>query len=391
MPVKISINPSQPDSQAAIVPDATTRTDGVMTAAMVRKLNNLTPNASSVPPGWYNVADYGAVGDGFTDDSAAFQRAWDAAVDDVGQCGTVYVPPGQFLIANSVQSNGIKFNFRMTGCGDRSIIRPAVGSSGVCFNAGNAKCVEFDHFSFQGNNIGRGNFDVVDAQAFINIGATWSADIHHLQFHIPQYGFGCITLDGGGGSIRHINWNGANGVGGAPSMIYIANGEQHYLIADCVYTDVPGNIAGPFIRCSSPHVTMHPTLHVQRCMADEYCWNKLIVQSSNAETWASILIEECFFNASGIITNSEIDVTNVDQLVIQDTWWGWVGTVTNKGVSLASVAACMLDNVRFQTSSGGSDDITADAACGTLVLRNSTVGTVTSSAASTVTQGPFGT
>jgi hypothetical protein len=39
MPVKVTINPNQPTAQAAIIPNATERTDGVMTAAMVRQLN----------------------------------------------------------------------------------------------------------------------------------------------------------------------------------------------------------------------------------------------------------------------------------------------------------------------------------------------------------------
>ena len=41
--------------------------------------------------GVYNVREYGAVGDGTTDDTAAIQSAIDAAVA-VG--GTVYIPPG---------------------------------------------------------------------------------------------------------------------------------------------------------------------------------------------------------------------------------------------------------------------------------------------------------
>jgi len=45
----------------------------------------------------FNVADYGAVGDGQTDDTAAFQAALDAAGQNGG--GTVYVPAGWYKIA----------------------------------------------------------------------------------------------------------------------------------------------------------------------------------------------------------------------------------------------------------------------------------------------------
>ncbi len=46
--------------------------------------------------GVHNVADFGAKGDGKTDDTGAFQAALDAAFDDGG--GLVQVPTGQFLI-----------------------------------------------------------------------------------------------------------------------------------------------------------------------------------------------------------------------------------------------------------------------------------------------------
>jgi hypothetical protein len=46
--------------------------------------------------GVYSVADFGAKGDGVTDDTAAFQKALDAAAKDGG--GIVFVPTGEFLI-----------------------------------------------------------------------------------------------------------------------------------------------------------------------------------------------------------------------------------------------------------------------------------------------------
>ena len=47
--------------------------------------------------GMYNVRDYGAVGDGSTDDTTAFQNALNAANNDGG--GLVTVPAGQYMIA----------------------------------------------------------------------------------------------------------------------------------------------------------------------------------------------------------------------------------------------------------------------------------------------------
>jgi hypothetical protein len=47
--------------------------------------------------GWFNVKDYGAVGDGAADDTVAIQDAIDAASAAGG--GVIYVPPGDYLIS----------------------------------------------------------------------------------------------------------------------------------------------------------------------------------------------------------------------------------------------------------------------------------------------------
>src|SRR5258708_17262175 len=51
-----------------------------------------------------NVKSFGATGDGTTDDTAAFQRALDAAQRAGG--GTVFAPPGHFLFKGSLDIHG---------------------------------------------------------------------------------------------------------------------------------------------------------------------------------------------------------------------------------------------------------------------------------------------
>ena len=50
----------------------------------------------------WNVHEFGAVGDGVADDTAAFQTALQAAADAGG--GTVQVPAGRYLIAGHLAS-----------------------------------------------------------------------------------------------------------------------------------------------------------------------------------------------------------------------------------------------------------------------------------------------
>ena len=76
----------------------------------------LSPAAGERPipfyPAKYNVKDYGAKGDGRTDDSGAIQRALDAASAEAkkGKGGVaVFMPDGDYLITKriTIQQSGV--------------------------------------------------------------------------------------------------------------------------------------------------------------------------------------------------------------------------------------------------------------------------------------------
>ena len=48
----------------------------------------------------YDVTDYGATGDGSTDDTSAIQDAIDAAEASTAGYGAVYFPPGTYMVSN---------------------------------------------------------------------------------------------------------------------------------------------------------------------------------------------------------------------------------------------------------------------------------------------------
>jgi hypothetical protein len=73
--------------------------------------------ASSVqPPNSINVRDYGAVGNGSTDDTAALQAAFNAAATS-GK--TVWLPPGTYNHGGLLDANGIN----VVGAGSKSILK----------------------------------------------------------------------------------------------------------------------------------------------------------------------------------------------------------------------------------------------------------------------------
>src|SRR5688572_11333942 len=65
-----------------------------------------------------NVRDYGAVGNGRTNDTAAIQRANDAVARAGG--GVVFFPAGTYIAANVRQDSNVEF----TGNGDATLKHP---------------------------------------------------------------------------------------------------------------------------------------------------------------------------------------------------------------------------------------------------------------------------
>lgn len=70
-------------------------------ATDVVESSSTSGGGSGTDLGWFNVMDYGATGDGSTNDTAAIQAAIDAAETDGG--GTVYFPVGVYVVSGALQ------------------------------------------------------------------------------------------------------------------------------------------------------------------------------------------------------------------------------------------------------------------------------------------------
>jgi hypothetical protein len=69
------------------------------------------PGPGGTPPGWKNVKDFGAKGNGSTNDTAAFQNAANSR-------GLIYCPPGQYVITSPILiSGGGSFDAHFLGAG----------------------------------------------------------------------------------------------------------------------------------------------------------------------------------------------------------------------------------------------------------------------------------
>jgi len=84
---------------------------------------------NSTPEGWINVKDFGAKGDGVTDDTIAFQNALNTGKD-------VFIPQGTFMVSNLAWD----YSNNIFGAGMSTILKNIVPNSAITLGAGR-RCV----------------------------------------------------------------------------------------------------------------------------------------------------------------------------------------------------------------------------------------------------------
>lgn len=111
------------DSRSYVVPAHGTTILSVRDYRSIDAINpSLVVEAPMLTGESRNVARYGAIGDGKTDDSDAIQRAFDAAYDDGG--GEVFFPAGEYECSRGLF---VRDGVGIVGEGDSSLIMANYG------------------------------------------------------------------------------------------------------------------------------------------------------------------------------------------------------------------------------------------------------------------------
>jgi len=164
----------------------------------------------TIPADWINVIKYGAVPNDQGDDTAAIQKAVDAAKTNGG---TVYLPEGVFLTSGRINLNGYS-NIKVNGIAkDKTTIRLKNGVGSPVFNIENSKNISFASLTVQGNRDSGGTgpgFRVKQSQDinYKNVRITGAGDNGMLFSQVTNAIVEGCTIDNIGGAGINATYQG---------------------------------------------------------------------------------------------------------------------------------------------------------------------------------------
>lgn len=102
-----------------------------------------------------NVKDFGAVGDGVTDDSVAIQRAVNSLPNLINEVSTLFFPPGTYLFSNSISLPNISSTagFYIKGSGWNSILLFQGSGPAITFADTSLVSTTISDLSIRGTNL----------------------------------------------------------------------------------------------------------------------------------------------------------------------------------------------------------------------------------------------
>ena len=203
-----------------------------------------------------NVKEHGATGDGTTDDSTAIQAAIDALP---ASGGTVYFPPGTYIIPKTVGLTCAVSNVRFVGDAAGSVIKIslAAGDTKPLFDIASASDIVVENLTFDGNASIMAGF----SPALLRIKQSSKVSVRGCRF-LNSTGNGIVLTDAAsvwinGNYFQGIDLSGVNLALNTAEGVYNENiwiADNH--LEDCQLSAISGNAAIQ-VRASGLHRNIH--------------------------------------------------------------------------------------------------------------------------------------
>ena len=248
-----------------------------------------------------SVKDFGAVGDGVTDDTAAIQAAIDSlSIGDVG--GTVYLPIGDYSVDSLTHRNRVS----LVGAGinaSRLLARPSSALGVITLEAGQVTNADIRKLSVVGNASNTNQWGLfMDQQDDGGVGGWWLSTIQDVDVRGVNYG---ISIRGGSVDALHptqfitlrnvvTKRNNFNGI----SLQVLGQAGQFYY-EKCLFDGVGGTTLGTNVVLDDVGSGLSGT-HIFEACSFQNSDKALSVESID-----SVLISNCWFeNVSTSLTFS---------------------------------------------------------------------------------------
>ncbi len=384
------------------------------TAAVSPSANVTATTTTTTTLANFNFNDFGAVGDGVTDNGPALQ----AALNALGQAGggTLFVPAGRYAIITPVQKDFTGLASEITIIGVESLtpvpppdasgqqltrgldlsseFAPRTGTQGIAINISGLQSFLIKDIVFIGTP--GVNTDALITLALTNV---WQATVRHCEF------YGLSTLPAGGSIVRailsHLTIEQSVFLGCAANSGVQNSVVQNFqwkgiTVTDVVFTDYGQrpelfgklNLGAPYSwisigNAAAPQNTSpRRAVEVRNVFFDEGSLNGLLSLPFNYQPATApidlVYVSNLFMNVSNLGTSGHY-LEGPQRVLIENSHYGWSHNA-DAAINLRLVGNAILDRVECVASA---NRIRADAATGKLTVIDSVYTFLSSLAAST--------
>lgn len=362
----------------------------------------VAPAATAAPPSeaagkpFLNLRDYGAAGDNKADDGPALQKALDALAAAGG--GRLVIPPGRFLIKTPVVRDFLNkaSDVRIMGSGSASQLVIRSGKDFPAVRIANLQSLVAEGIAFVGIAGER-----TDAQSVFVLGYCDLATFRDCTF------YGLSGFDSRDGALLYASYCdlrlercGFRGCAWGANPLVDNQGWLGCVVDGCWFLDY-GTLNGVYVSKTPMGSTLawlrvgvpaYPAqtgsnsqglFTVRHTKFDEGAGIGILVDPGVARV-PRVHIDGVEVNCAPSGKAAGISLRNVDRALIENSMIGYNKAAVSDAVCLSSVASARLERLFCLQNA---NRITADKACGKLILEDCQYKTLSSAAKKTLVDG----